>query len=149
MINNKAYLTAIKRNKVSAPMQYLLDKKLLLIGIDILDYGCGRGFDAQFFGFYKYDPHYFPNDQLLSLKWDCIVCNYVLNVVDENVADEILKKIHSMLSNKGTAYITVRRDVKENGFTSKGTFQRDVKLNLPIVKEARGNYCIYRLDKSS
>lgn len=129
-------------------MKWLFDSGHLPMNGNILDYGCGRGFDAEFFNFDKYDPHYFPNDQLLELEWDCIVCNYVLNVVDENAADEILNKIRGMLSDKGIAYISVRRDVKKDGFTSKGTFQRNVKLNLPIVKEVRGNYCIYRIDKS-
>jgi hypothetical protein len=48
----------------------------------------------------------------------------------------------------GVAYITVRRNLKKDGFTSKGTYQRIVRLNLPIVEE-NSDYCIYRMDKLS
>lgn len=144
---NKAYLTAIKRNKVSAPMKFLFQAGLLPMDKDVLDYGCGRGFDADFFSLAKFDPHFFP--AVPSGNRDCVVCNYVLNVVDEKSATEILRKIQGLLSENGIAYVTVRRDVKKEGLTSKGTFQRNVILDLPIVKEKRGLFCIYRLEKNS
>jgi hypothetical protein len=46
----------------------------------MLDYGCGRGFDAEYYGMDKYDPHYAP--EFPKIKFDTITCNYVLNVVD-------------------------------------------------------------------
>jgi hypothetical protein len=49
------------------------------------------------------------------------------------------------LSEKGKAYLTVRRDVKQDGATSRG-YQRNVLLDLPIVKEKKNNYCIYKLN---
>jgi len=60
---NKSYLTAIKRKKLSAPMAWLKQKGLLKKGF--LDYGCGRGSDADLIAdpscmVSKYDPHYFP-----------------------------------------------------------------------------------------
>ena len=140
-------MTAIKRNKVSAPIRWLADAGLIQ-GWDILDYGCGRGFDADAFQMEKYDPFYFPNKELLKKKWDCIVCNYVLNVVDEDEVLPIVNCIRLLLSDGGVAFITVRRDVKNEGFTSRGTFQRNVNLNLPIVKQT-ATYCMYRLTKQS
>ena len=144
---NKAHLTAIGRTKISTPMRWL-NSRGLIQGWDILDYGCGRGFDADQFQMEKYDPHYFPNDALLERKWDLIVCHYVLNVVSEPVAQHIMDKIESMLNAGGQAFITVRCDVKVEGFTSKGTYQRNPVLSLPVVHKT-SSFCIYQLDKHS
>jgi len=140
MENTKAHLTAITRNKLSVPMR-LLNKNNLLVG-DMLDFGCGKGFDADQLGMDKYDPHYSP--EYPTKKYDTITCNYVLNVVKEDMEETIINEIKNLLKENGTAYITVRRDVKENGFTKKGTYQRNVILNLPILKET-STYCIYKL----
>ena len=144
---NKAHLTAIGRTKISTPMRWLNSRGLIQVW-DILDYGCGRGFDADQFQMEKYDPHYFPNEALLERKWDLIVCHYVLNVVTKPVEEHILAKIESMLNAGGRAFITVRCDVKKEGFTSKGTYQRNPVLNLPVVHKT-ASFCIYQLDKHS
>jgi len=146
MTNNKSHQTAIKRNKLSAPMEYLY-----LIGIRFggqLDYGCGRGNDADILCMEKYDPFYFPNEEVLRAKYSFITCNYVLNVVSLPEQVEILAKINDLLLDNGVAFITVRRDVKQDGYTSKGTFQRNVVLDLPVVREKKGHFCTYRLDKT-
>lgn len=109
-----------------------------------LDYGCGKGFDAQYYGLDKYDPHYYPNQP--TGQYDVITCNYVLNVVDPSEVVVILSKIRHLLADNGVAYLTVRRDIVREGHTSKGTYQYNVKLNLPIVKE-NSRYCIYKLSK--
>ena len=80
---NHPYLTAIKRTDLSVPTRYLLQHNLLKG--KILDYGCGfgydtdelknRGFDIQGYDYY-YRPDY-PED-----KFDTIICNYVLNVLE-------------------------------------------------------------------
>lgn len=140
----KAHLTAIKRNKISAPMTYLATNGFFNSYL-CLDYGCGRGFDADAFGFEKYDPHYFP--QRPTKSYDIITCNYVLNVVEETEADKIIADIRSLLNTGGVAYVTVRRDVKKDGLTSRGTFQRNVVLSLPTVAEKKGQFCIYKLTK--
>lgn len=148
-MTDKSHLTAIKRNKISAPMKWLFDSGLLPVNdkTRVLDYGCGRGFDADFFRFDKYDPHYFPNKELLTLEWDCIVCNYVLNTLpSECDRSDVLCEILAMLSPDGVGFVTVRRDIKKEGYTKKGTFQLNVKLDLPIVYED-SRFCIYRLTK--
>ena len=71
--------TAIERKKVSAPMKFLEDEGHL--EGRVLDYGCGRGFDAGALGLESYDPYFFP--EVPKGKFDTITCNYVLNVVDE------------------------------------------------------------------
>jgi hypothetical protein len=39
----------------------------------------------------------------------------------------------------------VRRDVRREGFTDSGTYQRNVTLSLPILTERKGAFCIYIL----
>ena len=145
-MTNKAHLTAIKRNRLSAPMAYL-NKSVFLGGQ--LDYGCGRGEDADIIGMKKYDPHYFPNEDVLRPRYTYVTCNYVLNVVDAVEGSKILSSIIDILTPNGVAYISVRRDVKQDGLTKKGTYQRNVILNLPVVHEKKGSFCIYRLDKNN
>ena len=134
-------------------MQYLADNNLLKS--DMLDYGCGRGGDSlnltsvlgDDFVCWKYDPHYQPKEfDPTRCSFDVITCHYVLNVVDVAEGKKILKKIKALLADNGTAYITVRRNIKKEGFTSKGTYQRNVKLKLPVVTE-NSSFCIYKLTK--
>ena len=46
--------TAIARRKPSSPMILLRDE---IFG-ECLDYGCGRGFDCDYFGIDGYDPNW-------------------------------------------------------------------------------------------
>lgn len=134
----QTYRTAIKRVKISAPTKHLLDQDL--INGNVLDYGCGYGFDAVSLGFDLYDPYFFPRRP--DKKFDTIICNYVLNVVEKKYINWIIKDIESLLNNNGFAFITVRRDI---GNTKT---QRDVRLNLPILFEKKGNFCIYQTFKT-
>ena len=140
-LNTRSHCTAISRKKPSVPMRHLAKLGLLENG-QRLDYGCGRGFDADFFHMDRYDPHYSPRKP--TKKYDTISCNYVLNVVSQFDGDNILEEIKGLLQPSGFAYITVRRDIKKEGFTSKGTYQRNVILDLPILKETK-TYCIYEM----
>jgi hypothetical protein len=142
---DKSHLTAIRRNKLSAPTKWLLDNKYLSAGM--LDYGCGRGDDADHLPFicWRYDPHFYPDEY--DCQFDVITCHFVLNVVELKDQNDILRKIQILLSPTGNAYITVRRDVKKTGYTSKGTYQRNVILHLPVVYEKKGGFCIYNLKK--
>jgi len=140
MKNNKAHNTAIARKCPSLPMKNL-EKHELLKG-KILDYGCGRGFDANHYKTDSYDPHYSPKKP--KGKYDTITCNYVLNVVEKKHMQGIVAHILKHLKKNGTAYLSVRRDIKNEGYTSKGTYQRNVKLKLPVLRE-NGAYCTYIL----
>lgn len=135
---NKFHLTAITRKTCSLPIKNLL-KKDLLKG-DILDYGCGKGFDVEYLNCDGYDIYYQP--EFPTKKYDTISCNYVLNVVDEDVRIDILKKIKGLLKEGGVAYVSVRRDLKEDYVTKKGTKQFLVKLDFPILTENSG-FCTY------
>ena len=149
-MTNKAHLTAIKRKKISAPCKYLKEQGLILGAV--LDYGCGRGLDADLLGASKYDPYFFPEYTVLhGNHYDTIYSNFVLNVIPYKVLrDCVLSNIRCCLKEDGVAYITVRRDVKKlNGYTNKGTWQGLIELDLPVVYEKKNHFIIYKLTKNN
>jgi SAM-dependent methyltransferase len=111
-----------------------------LLQFPLLDYGCGRGKDVAELGCDGYDPHWSPmNLSGHSGFYQTILCTYVLCVLDEETSDQVLADIRRLLRPGGTAYITVRRDLKEyNGV------QRYVELDLPVLHKNSG-FCIYTL----
>lgn len=141
-----AYLTAIARNRMSAPAQFL-SSHCLLNG-QVLDYGCGRGKDCEELECDGYDPHYRP--EFPKKQYDTIMCNFVLNVIEnENERQAVLGKIDSLLKPGGKAYISVRNDRRKlNGKTSKGTFQTFVELPLPVVSSS-SSYLMYEYNREN
>lgn len=132
--NNNSHLTAKERDTPSFPARYLF-KNNLLKGT-ILDYGSGLGRDISFLkekgleteGF---DPFYLPDYPLK--KYDTIICNYVLNVLQPEEQTEVLLNISELLKAGGKAYFSVRRDLKYFGFRlhklhKKYTYQCNVVL---------------------
>lgn len=143
---NKSHLTALRRNKLSLPTKYLVEKKLL--AGRVLDYGSGQGFDARAVGALPYDPHFQPVLKE-EAQFETIYSNYVLNVIeDEDERALALLRIAHFLTNDGIAYITVRNDKKKlNGLAPKGTWQGLIQLNLPVEKKTAG-WVMYRLTKN-
>jgi len=135
--------TAISRSKPAKPMRILFEQNRLTG--KMLDFGCGKGKDADFFKMDKYDPFYFP--ETLENSYDTITCQYVLNVLPIEQEKEVLLRIKYLLNEKGMAYITVRRDLTKEGLTSKKTYQRNVFLDLPIFYEEKFSFCIYQMIK--
>lgn len=139
------YKTALPRKRPSVPMLwlykhgYLYPKAILTKN---LDYGCGKGRDAEYFGADKYDPHYFPVKP--TRKYDVITCNYVLNVVEPNSVKSIVKNILNLLAKDGTAFIAVRRDLPKEGKKGRGCFQHYVELPFSLVHETP-SFAIYQL----
>jgi len=144
--------TAMTRTKLSAPMRYLLDNGFFPRGgdkVDCLDYGCGKGFDADFCGFDKYDPHFEGVDSLLCHNsCDIVTCNYVLNTLPTMTdVHSVIWDIQAHLKEDGVAYISVRNDIKNlNGETKIGTWQQYVTLDAPIVRKT-SSYIIYKITK--
>ena len=137
--------TAISRKGPSSPLLSL--EKMGLVSGRVLDYGCGRGSDGKYLlsknvPTDSYDPHW--NPIVINKKYDTILCTYVLNVLDKKDEEVLLSNILKHLKQDGKAYLSVRRDIKIDGKTSRG-YQRNVLLDYPVVKERKNNYCIYEL----
>jgi len=138
--------TAISRSKVSAPTKWAEEEGH--ISGTVYDWGCGKGMDSKWLRSMDYqvishDPYHLPENDPDSVDFsnvDTIICNYVLNVIDEQAEREsLLKKIAS--KGVGTVIISVRCDVdvnaKKNGWkqygdgycTSHNTFQKNYDMN--------------------
>ena len=116
-IKNNPHLTAKDRTAISFPTRWLKQNNLLKG--EILDFGCGFGFDTDEFqkeGFdiVGYDNYYRPDYP--TKRFDTIICNYVLNVLEPKDQAEVLMEVSELLKPTGTAYFTVRRDLKNEGF---------------------------------
>lgn len=145
-----SHKTAISRRGPSAPLKFILKKEK--INSPVLDYGCGKGADSKHldslnYSVTPYDPYWSPkNMDDKSNYYNTIICNYVLNVVDEPEEKEVLLDIKRLLSEDGVAYLSVRRDIKKEGKTTKG-LQRNVFLNMPSIYNKKGYFCIYKVKK--
>lgn len=136
--------TARPRTKLSRPTEWLY-KQGRLVGLT-LDYGCGRGFDADCLGLYKYDPWWFPNTTYLRETYHTIVCNYVLNVIaDDSERQQVINTITSLLKPGGIAYITVRNDSRDYKHRQNSQ-SKDVELKLPLIRRTN-LYKIYAVVK--
>jgi len=140
-----AHKTAMARSKPSAPAKWLHGQGL--IQGRALDYGCGRGMDADTYGMERYDPYFSPDYP--REKFDTIFCTFVLNVIEsQRSRDSVVGDVISLLTPDGVAYITVRTDKRDlNGRTKSGTWQGLVTLDLPVVHRGSG-YIIYRATRS-
>ena len=137
--NKYSHLTAIKRDRLSFPMNWL--KKTGALKGKILDFGCGFGSDVQFlkddgYDIEGYDNYYFRNYP--DKKFDTITCIYVLNVLNTIEQSKVLLSISNLLKHGGKAYFVVRRDIVYEGFRihkkhKKPTFQTNVKLPFKSI----------------
>jgi len=102
-------------------MQWLVDNGHIKKGDDGLDYGCGKGYDAEEMNFTGFDPHHCPVE--LDRFFDVVTCNYVLNVIEDE-DERFFAELRVIFLAKKKAFIAVRNDVHAlNGCTSKGTWQ--------------------------
>jgi hypothetical protein len=138
--------TAIKRQGPSMPVRWLHERGALRG--PVLDFGAGHGADARWLTqrglrVTRYDPCHGPV-RLPSGRYQTVLATYVLNTVPPAVQSKILDQIRSRLRPGGTAFLTVRSDVR-TGTTGAGTYQRDVRLRLPL-EGSPGAARIYRLE---
>lgn len=131
---NNPHLTAIERTSMSYPTRWL--KQHNLLKGEILDFGCGYGFDTdqlknEGYDIVGYDNYYRPDYP--TKRFDTIICNYVLNVLEPDEQAEVLMSVSELLKPSGTAYYAVRRDLKTEGFRihyvhKQPTYQSNVVL---------------------
>ena len=138
---NPYKLTALNRKNLSVPVRTLINKRYIHKGQTILDFGCGNGFDTKelqkqgynIIGYDKFNPIY-NIPQLLNNRYDCVICNYVLNVIPDLKEHQQVLETLKLLSDN--VYIAVRSNIKaiNNSWefidkyqcykTSKGSYQR-------------------------
>jgi len=102
---------AMKRKSPSKASLILQNLKIL--NDDVLDFGCGYGFDAEFYNWSKYDPCYhdiFPNK-----KFKNVICINVLNVVSKKIRKEIIQNMQELLEEDGIGYLCVPRNIPIKG----------------------------------
>ncbi len=116
----KEHNKRVNRVKVSMgvpPPSYasevLRSNKLVSDPATTLDYGCG--YDADFYGWQKYDPYCFDVVSLLENRYSTVVCTNVLSAVSRKVRHEIVENIQGLLTDKGVGYLVVPRNVPKNG----------------------------------
>jgi diadenosine tetraphosphate (Ap4A) HIT family hydrolase len=116
-IINNPHLTAIERTSMSFPTRWLKEHNLLKG--EILDFGCGFGYDTDELKKHGYDIVGYDNHYRLDYpikQYDTIICNYVLNVLEPIDQAEVLMSVSELLKPSGKAYFAVRRDLKSEGF---------------------------------
>ena len=123
--------TAITRRALSSPARWL--KAEGLVKSPCLDYGCGKGGDADRLGCVCYDPAHrrsSENRAALEGRYRTILVHYVLNTVPSaSVRDKILADVKNLLLPGGTAYVAVRTDGRSlRGVTKRGTWQGKIAL---------------------
>ena len=142
--NQYSHLTVKERDKPSLPVRHLMERNLLQGRI--LDFGSGLGTDVDYLRKHGldasgYDPYYqpeYPQD-----KFDCILCNFVLNVLLPEEQTYVLMAVAELLKPDGKAYFAVRRDIRRNGFRYNpkhevNTYQTNVRL--PFKTQHRTKY---------
>lgn len=124
----RALGTAVRRKKPSQAAAILTAGGL--VKGRVLDYGCGYGFDADYFGWDAYDPYYRPI--MPAGAYDTIVCTLVLNVLSRNTRAKALAQIRELLDDAGRAYLAVARNVPPAGKMGiHHSLQNYVVLTLP------------------
>lgn len=108
----------------------------------VLDYGSGRGLDAEWYGWEAFDPHHGP--ELPRGKFDTVVCTYVLNVLPPGQRAGVIRSARRLLRRGGRAYFSVRRDLGGEDLPPfRGMRQYHVELDLPVALERAGAFCTY------
>jgi 2-polyprenyl-3-methyl-5-hydroxy-6-metoxy-1,4-benzoquinol methylase len=143
---NKSHLTAISRKWPSAPIRWLSQQGLLKG--KKLDFGCGKGLDADMYGMEKYDPFWFKCDDFAPSEFDTITCIYVLNVIEDfKERQAAVELMQHWLKPDGNLYIAVRADINRlKGYTKRGTWQGYIVLGNKKLCSTP-NFDMYHLTK--
>lgn len=131
------------RKDKSRPLKFLLNRNLLLLEKDTLDFGCGRGTDAEYLKCDKYDPIFF--NQYPTKLYDQILCFFVLNVIlSETDRNKCLLELQYLLKEESSkCFVAVRRDLKKDTNS-----QRIVHLEGASTIAVNCLYEMYQFSKS-
>lgn len=164
------HLTAINRDKLSAPFQKLARNNLLNGDYSIFDYGCGKGDDAKELEAHgldinSWDPVHKPEG--IKVNSDIVNLGFVLNVIEEVEERTETLKSAWQLSDKllvvsvmlaGSAKLEQFRRYKDGVITKWNTFQKyysqneiraylEVSLKVKAVTLGQGIFALFK-DKS-
>lgn len=133
--------TAISRTDISAPLKYLLLSNRIHHTDDVLDFGCGYGFDVKSLecrqsGLVKgYDPYHEPFTKMPKQTFNVVLLTYVLNVIHEQDQFDCLMEVYlHMRFSESLCYISVRRDIERGVSTFRhadGTYHIQRFVELP------------------
>lgn len=161
------HLTAINRDKLSAPMQLLARHDYLNAKYSVFDYGCGKGDDvreleAHGLNITAWDPVYRQDGE--KIESDIVNLGYVINVIEDRAErDEALKQayrysqkilaVSAMIA--GEATISKFPPYKDGVITSRNTFQKyysqselrsyiETTLSAEPIAVAPGTFFIFK-----
>ncbi len=138
--------TAIRRGGPSAPLRWLLERALVVGGV--LDYVCGHGEDVAHlrslgYAAVGYDPQWRPHAILAGLRFNTVLCTFVLNVLDAATAAGVVYECRRRLHPGGYLYASVRSDVQ--GFSAgRRAVQREAHPPGGHLLTTRGSFRLYR-----
>lgn len=130
------YRTALKRNRLSVPVQLLFSHEVLDEEKSFFDFGCGRGDDLaqlQDLGIKAtgWDPHYRPDEP--KVQADVVNLGYVVNVIeDKRERDSVVTEAYKLAREAlvvsalvgSPSYSETAKQFKDGYITKSGTFQK-------------------------
>jgi 2-polyprenyl-3-methyl-5-hydroxy-6-metoxy-1,4-benzoquinol methylase len=117
----------VNRGTVSFGAEWLVSRNL--VQGRVLDYGCGFGFDADYFGWEAFDPYY--RQQKPEGQFDTIICNHVINMLTRASRAALLDSIQKLLTETGVAWLIVPRNIPRTGkVTMRKRIQNFVHLSV-------------------
>lgn len=136
---------AVQRKTVSFAARWLVEHGH--VKGRVLDFGCGFGFDADYYGWEAFDPYYRQAEP--SGLFDTIICNHVLNMLTRGSRHQAMERMQELLEASGMAYLIVPRNIPTSGkLALRKRIQNYVRLSLPSVY-ADGSLEMYRMDSGS
>ena len=129
------HLTALSRDRLSAPLRFLETFGFLNGSFSVFDYGCGKGDDLKYLQSINvpsngWDPHFRPNDPLIPA--DFVNLGFVINVIEDLAERQYaLTRAYSLARNAIVVSTMLTSDQRKEGrsfrdgyISSIGTFQK-------------------------
>lgn len=99
--------TVVHRKSLSRPVKTYLNSGLIARGWNILDFGCGKGFDCDELEYVGYDPFHRP--EKLNKQFNVVMTNFVINVLDIDTRKKAIQEAYNyVIPDFGKLLIAVR-----------------------------------------